>query len=188
MSPELDDRHPDELDLEAARLGGAPADVDAHLAGCDACRRRLHELRELGRAMSAPPEPIEVPAAREAEILDGASRASGRAGRRRTWRLIAIPAVAAAAALLVFLLIGGRDPSPERAEERPRLALPAADVNQDHTLDILDAFALARTIESGGATRPDWDFNHDNVIDALDVDCIAQLAVSVTSKLQGGPL
>jgi hypothetical protein len=129
-----------------------------------------------------------VPEARENQILGHALRASARARRRRVARLAAIPAVAAAAALLLVLLLGDRSSTPHPSEAPHARAVPAGDVNQDQTLDILDAFVLARTIETGGETRPEWDFNHDKVIDALDVDCIAQIAVSLTATLQGGPL
>ncbi len=188
MSPEPDDRHPDDLDLDAARTGDAEPAVSAHVASCATCQERLQLLRDLGRSLSERPAPMEVPAAREAEILAGAGRAASRARRRRAVRLAALPAIAAAAAILLIVLLGDRASSPTASESPHSQTAPAEDVNRDHSVDILDAFVLARTIESGGATEPDWDFNHDKVVDALDVDCIARLAVSLTATLEGGPL
>lgn len=188
MSPEPDDRHPDDLELDAERSGDARPEVSAHVASCAPCQQRLDLLRDLAQGLSERPAAIEVPEARELEILADAERASARARRRRTVRLAAIPTIAAAAALLLVVLLAQRSSSPT-SSEAPRATAPlAGDVNRDHEVDILDAFVLARTIESGGATQPDWDFNHDQAIDALDVDCIARLAVSLTATLQGGPL
>jgi hypothetical protein len=49
-------------------------------------------------------------------------------------------------------------------------------------VDILDALALARSIESGRRTRSDWDINADGRVDRLDVDVIAMAAVSINRR------
>jgi hypothetical protein len=51
-------------------------------------------------------------------------------------------------------------------------------------VDILDAFLLARRIESGGPLDAGWDINGDGRIDGDDVDAIAFAAV----RLGPGPV
>jgi hypothetical protein len=57
-----------------------------------------------------------------------------------------------------------------------------ADFNHDGRVNILDAFALARQLERGGAVDMSWDYNHDGVVNQADVDAIAMSAV----RLEGG--
>jgi hypothetical protein len=57
-----------------------------------------------------------------------------------------------------------------------------ADVNRDGTVDILDAFQLARTLEARSRPAPESDLNHDGTVDQRDVALIAAEAV----KLQKG--
>ncbi|HKA89667.1 MAG TPA: dockerin type I domain-containing protein [Haliangiales bacterium] len=118
-------------------------------------------LREAlgGPALAIPPET-------DAFLEDAARMAARRlsARRRRRVLLAAIPAAAAAALALFLTLRAPRD---------------ARDVNGDGRIDILDAFALARAIERGGALRPEWDFNGDHAIDRADVDLCAHRAVEL---------
>jgi hypothetical protein len=44
-------------------------------------------------------------------------------------------------------------------------------------VDILDAFKLARQIESAGPTEKNWDINGDGLVDRHDVDMVAFAAV-----------
>lgn len=54
-----------------------------------------------------------------------------------------------------------------------------ADIDRNGQIDILDAFALARRIESGDS-RPDGaDINHDGQLNQKDVDLIAMNAVTL---------
>ncbi len=55
-------------------------------------------------------------------------------------------------------------------------ALPATAFAQS-TVDILDAFTLAKHIESKQPTEAMWDFNSDGLIDRRDVDTVALAAV-----------
>lgn len=66
-------------------------------------------------------------------------------------------------------------------EPVPTQAVPAetADLTGDGVIDVLDAFALARAIESGATPDPAWDLTRDGVIDESDVDAIARAAVSL---------
>ncbi len=62
-------------------------------------------------------------------------------------------------------------------------ALPAvgaggrADVDSNGRVDILDAFRLARHIESRGRIEATWDLNGDGRVDRADVDAVAFAAV-----------
>jgi hypothetical protein len=53
------------------------------------------------------------------------------------------------------------------------------DINRDGRVDILDAFALVRKIESKDARDRRWDINGDGRIDRADVEAIAARAVSL---------
>ena len=53
------------------------------------------------------------------------------------------------------------------------------DINRDGRVDILDAFALARKIESGERLDQRWDINGDGRIDRADANAIAARAVSL---------
>jgi dockerin type I repeat protein len=53
------------------------------------------------------------------------------------------------------------------------------DINRDGRVDILDAFALTRQIESGATLDARWDITGDGRINRADVDAIASRAVSL---------
>ena len=96
-------------------------------------------------------------------------------------------ALAASVVLVVSLTIRSPKPlSSEMADATPApeaaVASPAfkrEDINQDQSVDILDAFALARQLENGGAVQTKMDFNNDGVINRGDVDWIAQISVKI---------
>ncbi len=52
-----------------------------------------------------------------------------------------------------------------------------ADVDSNGRVDILDAFRLARDIESRGPDQTKWDLNGDGLVDRKDVDVVAFAAV-----------
>ena len=81
-------------------------------------------------------------------------------------------AMAACLALAVWL--GERFSHPTRARPFAR-----EDINRDGHVDVLDAFALARRIETGGTLDPRWDINGDGRVDRADVNAIAARAVSL---------
>ncbi len=96
------------------------------------------------------------------------ARAHFAANRRRRTALRWIYAASAAAALLVVALTAGR-----------RFAPAPFDVNSDGRLDILDAFALERSIEAGSKLELRWDVTGDGSVDRRDVDRIALAVVSL---------
>jgi len=94
------------------------------------------------------------------------------------WRI----AAAAAVIILAFSLDLTKQSGPTtdhlslvRAVREP--PLQAVDIDRNGRVDILDAFKLARHIESAGRTEKEWDFNGDGLIDRSDVDMVAHAAV-----------
>jgi hypothetical protein len=95
--------------------------------------------------------------------------------------------LAAAAAVIAFALIlyDGRAPTnwqstnrnPHSITSRQSVAEGRADVDRSGRVDILDAFRLAKHIESGGPTDIRWDLNEDGRVDRDDVDLVAFAAV-----------
>ena len=53
----------------------------------------------------------------------------------------------------------------------------SSDVDQDGQVDILDAFALARSVKSGSSQANRWDQNGDGSTDQTDINLIAMNAV-----------
>jgi hypothetical protein len=107
-----------------------------------------------------------------------------RSQPRPLLRWAPVGAMAAVAVLFTLLLLPGRL---HRAvhEKSARKLSPAAeqiereDIDRSGEVDILDAFALARRIESGATLRRDWDVNGDGAVDGEDVKQIALAAVSL---------
>jgi len=60
-----------------------------------------------------------------------------------------------------------------------KAAFAREDVNRDNTVDILDAFALARQIEGAQVVPAAYDFNNDGAIDRADVDWVARVSVKL---------
>jgi hypothetical protein len=97
-------------------------------------------------------------------------------------RFVRWAAAAAVVAIGVFLYHGSaphNHPSSiinhqsAAAERRP-------DIDGNGRVDILDAFRLAKNIESRGPTAAEWDINNDGRVDRDDVDAVALAAVRVS--------
>jgi len=86
------------------------------------------------------------------------------------------PALATACLLLCAVAYRiTRTPS----SSNPDLAYVREDLNRDGRVDILDAFQLARHLQSGVEPRRDLDFNGDGVVDQRDASTIAAQAVKL---------
>ena len=86
--------------------------------------------------------------------------------------------IAAAAAVIIFAF--SLDLTKQTGPATDRFSLSktqAIDIDRNGRVDILDAFKLARHIESVGNTETKWDFNGDGLIDRSDVDMVALAAV-----------
>lgn len=150
----------------------------------------IDALRELdGPAVLPDPQ-------RDADVLSGARQhLTGVAQverKRRNLRLFfasgAGGAIAAAAMVAVVVFIG--NPASNEApladmaamtaqEPSTQPALPG-DFDQDGSVDILDAYALAKQIEQGLPDN-DFDLNADGQIDQRDIDWIANQAVALNT-------
>ncbi len=138
-----------------------------------------------------------VPAQAEQAILNQARHRLGRSRRviiRLRW---AAGAVAAAAVLVIGVVLyqAADHLNPQSAIRnpqfvdsrvaqqaistriRPDLAEGRADIDSNGRVDILDAFRLARHVESRGQTKTQWDLNDDGLVDRKDVDLVAFAAV-----------
>jgi hypothetical protein len=141
----------------------------------------VHDLARLRAGLQAirrdpQPVPLDVEQAMRQEISAHFEHAS--AVRRDTWRRWRIiPWTAAAAGILaaVWMLTPAYSPGPMLASVDP------SDVDRNGTVDVLDAFSLARRLEAGSVVDAAADVNHDGHIDARDVDAIAQQAVALQS-------
>ena len=102
---------------------------------------------------------------------------SGKGKRLRVhwgWR------IAAAAAVIIFAF--SLDLTKQTGPATDRFSLSktqATDIDRNGRVDILDAFKLARYIESAGNTETKWDFNGDGLIDHRDVNVVAHAAVNL---------
>lgn len=131
--------------------------------------RLVEALRQLRK------ERIFVPPQIDEQILAKARRHLGEAEPQTapSWAgagwWAAAAAVIVAAGLTLFLFKPGAPPS-----------WAAEDIDRNGRIDVLDAFALARLLQTR-QTGP-FDFNHDGRVDRLDVDVVATRAV----RLEGG--
>ena len=96
------------------------------------------------------------------------------------WAAAGVLAAAAVLALVVLPEWLGR---PLQHARRARIATAQEtareDVDGSGEVDILDAFTLARHIESGAPQTAEWDMNGDGTLNRADVDMIASAAVSL---------
>lgn len=148
----------------------------------------IDALREMdGPAVM--PDPI-----RDADVLSGARQhLAGAVPRRRSrWRLAITGAtsgaVAAAAMVGIVVYIGNpaSEPIAMQADEMamtkamPTITAPPmpGDINHNGSVDILDAYALAKRIETGQVDEM-HDLNANDQIDQHDIDWIAHRAVAL---------
>ncbi len=87
--------------------------------------------------------------------------------------------VAAAVAFMLFWAEHAYQPQMYEPGQAPPVA-GVHDVDRSGRVDILDALALARYVESGGEYEARWDFNTDGSLDRADVDAAAYSAVSLS--------
>jgi hypothetical protein len=86
--------------------------------------------------------------------------------------------IAAAAAVIIFAF--SLDLTKQTGPATDRFSLSetqVADIDRNGRVDILDAFKLAKHIETAGPAETEWDFNGDGLIDRSDVDVVALAAV-----------
>ncbi|MBN1423308.1 hypothetical protein JXA88_02020 [Candidatus Fermentibacteria bacterium] len=133
---------------------------DIRDADLEAPATLLADLRSLYGA------PREVPAEVDDTIRRAVWRHFAATPRARIVRyLFPLAAAAAAAAILAILPLS-------------RESIPG-DIDGNGEVDILDAFALARRMEATEKIEGGWDMNADGLVDEVDVDLIAAVAVAL---------
>ena len=91
------------------------------------------------------------------------------------WTWLRWPAIATVSILVCALAYQAARPL-----LRPRPSQYArADLNQDGRVDILDAFQVAREMQSGRTPPNDYDVNGDGRVDDADVEYLAMRAVKL---------
>ncbi len=138
----------------------------------------------------------DVPANIDRAVVGAARRHLVRPQPRLQWLRWAMPTAAAAAVIVVasvlFLTHGPRRAAvtqPSESQTDVGWGLPhrhfvgglkptlLADVDRNGRVDILDAFKLARNIDSGCVADNTWDLNGDGLVNREDVDKVAFAAV-----------
>lgn len=154
------------------------------------------DLRTLFKPqLSVPPEVDRV-------IIDQANRRLvQRHWRHRIFHHISIWRIAAAAAVIIFAFSLNLTQKPGPSTSRSVLAeAQAVDIDRNGRVDILDAFKLARYVESADRSKTNlspvsgtgqalqkqgWDINGDGLVNRKDVDLVASAAVSLPLQKQG---
>jgi hypothetical protein len=162
--------------------GGALNRLERAMA--DEHDRQADDLPGLGRDLRRLYQPqAEVPADSDAAVRAALRSAFAESRRKRlvlTRRLARFAAVGAAAAVIAFAIWLATF-SPQSSPPPPAVAgTDPADLDRSGTVDILDAFHLARRLEAGEVVDSTLDLNADGAVDARDVDRIALRAVSLT--------
>ncbi len=93
---------------------------------------------------------------------------------RMALRLAKVGAAAAAVIVAAFWIAQSYD----QARPQQQVAV-REDIDGNGQVNILDAFVLARRLETAAPTQPGWDVNDDGLIDKRDVDTVAYAAVSL---------
>lgn len=133
-----------------------------------------------------------VPSHVDRAVAEAARQHLAPRPRRLWWVRWTVPATAAAAILLAVSAwwFGGQSTSENApaplapfAAQAPRVvgvshvSLARADIDRNGTVNILDAFTLARHIASKRPSEANWDMNADGLVDRRDVDTVAFAAV-----------
>jgi hypothetical protein len=143
-----------------------------------------------------------VPPEVDRAVLDQVHRhLSRRYKPRRLFRLAASISAAAAVIIFAFIFNVVREPAVKMAREAAQdmaekhdlytarksapglvnsvIAEDRVDIDQNGHVDILDAFKLARHVESESTGRAEmkWDINGDGLVNRNDVDLVASAAV-----------
>ncbi len=118
-----------------------------------------------------------VPPEVDRAVMDQAHRRFVRRQRRsRLFRRAG--SIAAAAAVIIFAFSLNLIEKPGPTTSRSVLVeAQALDIDRNGRVDILDAFKLARHVESAENTEKRWDINGDGLVNSNDVDLVALAAV-----------
>jgi hypothetical protein len=138
-------------------------------------------------------QPVEsVPPEVDRRVIDMANR---RLRRRPVRQWVGLASAAAVAAVIIFVVsinLPKKTGTPSEknksqryslmdksAPEMAAMSVVPADIDGNGHVNILDAFKLARRLESSQVIENQWDINGDGQINHGDVDTIAIVAVSL---------
>ena len=135
----------------------------------------VEDLRSLhGKGPEVPPE-VDVAVMRMARAR---LERRGRPAPAVRW---ALAGAVAGCMLLVSLLLSVPGRLAMDAARGP-VAVAREDLDGNGRVDILDAFALARHLETRRPPKTEWDINGDGQVDGADVDLVAMAAVSLERR------
>jgi len=133
------------------------------------------DLRRLYQSPGSIPESV------DRAILGRISSPRRRPTRARIYRTVA--AAAALIGISVSVWVFRPTNMEMRTDDQPRInTLARTDIDENGTVNILDAYSLARHIKSQQPTPPAWDLNTDGRINQADVDLVAYAAVRLNGK------
>ncbi len=125
--------------------------------------------------------PVGMPHEVDRAVLDRAYKyfrqAPAQSERRRFHRTWFWRAAAAAAVIVLAFSLDLTKKAEQTADRSALVKAQAIDIDQNGRVDILDAFKLARQIESASPVAKSWDINGDGLVDRHDVDMVAFAAV-----------
>ncbi|MBN1765201.1 MAG: hypothetical protein JW860_08090 [Sedimentisphaerales bacterium] len=113
-------------------------------------------------------------------ILDRAQQQLQHQARSKRRWLPWVVSVASAAAVVAILLNLDFSPVPAPVDQSAHPISPvlaATDIDYSGRVDILDAFTLARHLETSSQPDTRWDVNNDGLVNNRDVDYVAMAAV-----------
>jgi hypothetical protein len=96
---------------------------------------------------------------------------------RSVLRWAAFPTYIGIAAVIIFMFSLNLTREPRLSSHVSACAEARADIDHNGRVDILDAFTLARHIESASRPEPKLDINGDGLVNREDVDLVAFAAV-----------
>ncbi len=129
----------------------------------------------LSRLFRAGPVPDRVD-----RVVAAAARERLTPAPRRRWQPLLLGAAGLAAAAGVAWMVWPTRTDPDSPTPSREVArVERWDVDGSGRVDILDALALAREIESGDAADSAWDLDGDGTVDQRDVDAVGQRAVRI---------
>ncbi|MHC5110396.1 MAG: dockerin type I repeat-containing protein [Planctomycetota bacterium] len=133
-------------------------------------------IRDLQQLYATTPA---VPLAVDEKILAEARSSIGHKSRRTL--VFKLASATAAAAAVTFAVLQTNLVPQEPTPGEPVLLALREDVDGNGRVDILDAFALARTIKKNETAMANLDINGDGVVNEEDIDAVAMAAVSITT-------
>lgn len=114
-------------------------------------------------------------------VMDqAASRLRCRKNRRFVYGSVCVTAAAAVIIIGFLFLDPSRNADMDRSIESVAVRM---DINKDGTVDVLDAFNLARQLKANEPIRMEWDINADGTVDRQDVDQVAFAAVRLKEEV-----